>query len=70
LAGRTTLSVRYKMTVVILTALMLVFLGLNFWLAMSVSDPTPAQSNLIDNASRAWQMLLAVIAGFFGGKAL
>ena len=70
MAGRTTLSVRFKMTVVILTALMLVFLGLNICLAIWLSDPTPAQTNLIDNASRAWQMLLAIIAGFFGGKAL
>jgi len=49
---------------------MSIFLALNVYLVMSLHNPTPTQTNLIDNTSRAWQMLLAVITGFFGGKAL
>jgi hypothetical protein len=70
LPERTKVSVRFKMTVVSLTALMFVFFFANICLAMFVREPTPTQNSLIDNTSRAWQALLALIGGFFGGKYL
>jgi hypothetical protein len=69
--GRTTsLSLRFKITVIVLCGMMFVFLGVNVFLVLLIASPSPSQNSLIDNTSRAWQTLLGGVLGVFTGKLL
>ena len=70
MAGRTRVSIHFKMAVRVLSALTAVFFVANILLVILLRDPTPSQASLIVDTGRSWQTLLAAIIGFFGGKAL
>jgi hypothetical protein len=66
-----TLSPAFKVILLCVMALTILFLGSNFYLAVAFAHPTPEDiRNLGEKCATAWQMGFGAIVGLIGGKAV